>query len=73
MPPSSSHFIYFAPLLIISSILTFFGIFLEFAAHWAYKRGRPTQHVVEKPDGAGAATRPPLDAPAEVAAPAGTV
>lgn len=53
--------------------MTFFGIFLEFAAHRAYQRGRPAQPVVEKPDTVGAATRPPLDAPAEVATPTGTV
>ncbi|KAJ6115414.1 hypothetical protein N7486_001192 [Penicillium sp. IBT 16267x] len=57
----------------LAFILTFFGIFLEFAAHWAYQSGRPTQPVVEKQYGAGAGTRPPLDAPAEVTAPTGTV
>ncbi|KAJ5910640.1 hypothetical protein N7504_005283 [Penicillium tannophilum] len=59
--------------IFLAFIMTFFGIFLEFAAHRAYQRGRPAQPVVEKPDTVGAATRPPLDAPAEVATPTGTV
>ncbi|KAJ5640203.1 uncharacterized protein N7484_008065 [Penicillium longicatenatum] len=57
--------------IFLAFIFTFFGLFLEYAAHRAYQKSRPTQPVVEKTDAAG--TRPPLDAPAEVAAPTATV
>ncbi|CAI7649367.1 unnamed protein product [Penicillium discolor] len=55
--------------IFLAFIFTFFGMFLEVAALWAYRRENTTvQHTEE--DKANAGTCPPLDAPA---APAGTV
>lgn len=50
------------------SICTFFGMFLEVAGLWAYHKENTTP--AHEKNGAG---RPPLDGPAEPAAPAGTV
>ncbi|KAJ5087191.1 hypothetical protein N7456_010807 [Penicillium angulare] len=51
--------------IFLAFVFTFFGMFLEVASLWAYRKENPTQTVTEKHDG----TRPPLDAPAEVPAP----
>lgn len=56
----------------LDSIFTFFGVFLEVAALWAYRKGNTTAPIHEK-HCAEAGPRAPLDAPAEPVAPAGTV
>ncbi|CAI7617107.1 unnamed protein product [Penicillium glandicola] len=56
--------------IFLAFIFTFFGMFLEVAALWAYrKETTTTQHTEE--DKVNAGTRAPLDAP--TSAPAGTV
>lgn len=55
-------------MLITRSIFTFFGMFLEVAALWAYRK----ENAAPAHEKNGAA-RAPLDGPAEPAAPAGTV
>ncbi|KAJ5978496.1 hypothetical protein N7501_001838 [Penicillium viridicatum] len=55
--------------IFLTFIFTFFGMFLEVAALWAYRRGNTTVRHTEE-DKVNSGTRPPLDAPA---APAGTV
>ncbi|KAJ5727022.1 hypothetical protein N7493_006049 [Penicillium malachiteum] len=57
------------PVLTDPSIFTFFGMFLEVASLWAYRKENTAQPVVEKHDG----TRAPLDAPTETTAPATAV
>lgn len=57
--------------LIYRSIFTFFGIFLETAALWAYRKENTTERSYE--DKVHIETRPPLDAPTVPAVPAGTV
>ncbi|KAJ6023704.1 hypothetical protein N7540_004501 [Penicillium herquei] len=55
--------------IFLAFIFTFFGMFLEVASLWAYRKENTVQPVVEKHDG----TRAPLDAPAETTAPATAV
>lgn len=66
--PANSLSIY-GPATNKHSIFTFFGMFIEVAALWAYRKEHPAAPAHEK-NGAG---RAPLDGPAEPAAPAGTV
>ncbi|KAK4871090.1 hypothetical protein LT330_000327 [Penicillium expansum] len=56
--------------IFLAFIFTFFGIFLEVAALWAYRRGNTHIPPRTEEDKVNSGTRPPLDAPA---APAGTV
>lgn len=52
--------------------MTFFGVFLEVAALWAYRKENTTaEGAVAEEQKVEAGARPPLDAP--TAAPAGTV
>ncbi|KAJ5486834.1 hypothetical protein N7530_001134 [Penicillium desertorum] len=53
--------------IFLAFIFTFFGMFLEVAGLWAYRKENSTHHTNDK---ANSGNRPPLDAPA---APAGTV
>ncbi|KAJ5715582.1 uncharacterized protein N7483_012763 [Penicillium malachiteum] len=55
--------------IFLAFVFTFFGMFLEVASLWAYRKENTVQPVVEKHDG----TRAPLDAPAETTAPATAV
>ncbi|KAJ5198650.1 uncharacterized protein N7498_007767 [Penicillium cinerascens] len=73
-PPGVSCSIKYAneAFIFLAFIFTFFGVFLEIAALWAYRKGNTAGPIHEK-HGAGAGGRAPLDAPAEPVAPAGTV
>ncbi|KAF9251046.1 hypothetical protein DTO006G1_4084 [Penicillium roqueforti] len=57
--------------IFLAFIFTFFGIFLETAALWAYRKENTTERSYE--DKVHIETRPPLDAPTVPAVPAGTV
>lgn len=59
------------PLILVSSIFTFFGMFLEVAGLWAYRKENAVAAPVHEKTAPG--TRPPLDAPVEQNVPAGTV
>ncbi|KAJ5960741.1 uncharacterized protein N7479_007891 [Penicillium vulpinum] len=56
--------------IFLAFIFTFFGMFLELAALWAYRRENTNDRSVTEENKANTRTRPPMDAPA---APAGTV
>ncbi|KAJ5667728.1 uncharacterized protein N7477_006298 [Penicillium maclennaniae] len=55
------------------SIFTFFGVFLELAALWAYRKANHAVAPVHEKSSAAPGTRAPFDAPVEATAPAGTV
>ncbi|KAJ5188972.1 hypothetical protein N7491_005294 [Penicillium cf. griseofulvum] len=55
--------------IFLAFIFTFFGMLLEVAALWAYRRENNSNHSATEPK-YNSGTRPPMDAPA---APAGTV
>ncbi|KAJ5152622.1 uncharacterized protein N7482_009100 [Penicillium canariense] len=57
--------------IFLAFIFTFFGIFLEVAGLWAYRRGNTPAGPLRESKEPG--VRPPRDAPIEPTAPAGTV